>query len=75
MNKKLVPGGSGCLEGNLKPFHHDFKSRLLGGEAGVAPGGEGWCDEFAWFVVGIGEVMVKGERSMNNKELWREQVE
>lgn len=27
------PCSSSCLEDSLKPFHHDLRSRLLGGEA------------------------------------------
>lgn len=58
MREGYVPGVSWCLEGSLKFFHQDFKSRLLGGEAGVEAGGVGWDSGLPWYVFGFPEVML-----------------
>lgn len=56
--RRIVPCVSWCLEGSLKPFHHDLRSRLLGGEAGLAPG-IGWrCGGLAGFGVGVADAMM-----------------
>jgi hypothetical protein len=34
--KVTIPCDSWCLDGSLKPLHHDLRSRLLGGEAALA---------------------------------------
>lgn len=48
VDKVALPFASWCLEGSLKPFHQDLRSRLLGGETADdswvgAAGVEGVC--------------------------------
>lgn len=73
-----VPCCSWCFDGILKPFHHDFRSRLLGGEAvdwiwaetGVLGGFGAFarcccccCDAACWGAgVGAADVMVATAR-------------
>lgn len=64
---EALPAGSWCLEGSLKPFHHDLRSRLFGGEAGVAPGGAPWFGGLARFAVGMAEAMVVDDGALRDE--------
>ena len=66
-SRGTVPVSSWCLEGSLNPFHHDLRSRLFGGEAGVAPGG-GWLDWPAWLAVGTADAMLSVGRRGSSKD-------
>jgi hypothetical protein len=63
-----VPCGddSWCLVGSLKFFHHDLRSRLFGGDAGVL-GSAGCGGGLPWCAFGLLDVMAGGGRTEDRR--------